>query len=303
MRSAGILMDSRMSPGNRTTQHALLGREENVFLAPNVAEERVLVTGSSGSIGSLVCDMLRKLGAPVQEFDIIEGLDVTNLEMCMSTIQEFAPTSIIHLAAHKYATSAEVQPYDVADLNIHATHYLCATARKFEVRNVIVASTCKAVQPETVYGASKLIAERIALNFGYTVARFFNVVESAGNVFEIWREQVATGRPMQVTPCRRYFISADEAVSFVTHLLAKEPGRYAPFPGDPTMIVDMARRFNPDYPVEHVAPRRGDRIQEPLVGDHETYHMIDNKLMVIRNSHDLDEREASELPPQGMAYP
>lgn len=149
----------------------------------------------------------------------------------------------------------------MADLNIHGTHYVCSRAAEHGVRNVIVASTCKAIEPETVYGASKLVAERIALNLGYTVARFFNVIDSAGNVFEIWRQRIAEGAPLPVTPCKRYFVSGREAVAYVVHLLGRPAGRrYAPYPGDPIDVADMATRFaGAGYPVVDVPPRRGDR--------------------------------------------
>lgn len=265
--------------------HPLLHRKENIFAPPKVAGERILVTGSNGSIGSRVCDLLSNLGATVQGFDVNEGFDVTNLATCMELIHKFKPTMIIHLAAEKYATSAEADPYKVVNLNAHGTHYLCSTAQKFGVKKLIGATTCKSIEPETVYGASKLISDRIVLNHGYTVGRFYNVIESAGNVFEIWNEKMKKKEELSVTTCRRYFISVNEAVSFITHLLDEKPGRYAPFPGDPVQMVDMAERFAPGYPVKVYPPRRGDRLAEPLIGKHETYK-LKGKLMVIDNPHD-----------------
>ncbi|PIZ63259.1 hypothetical protein COY17_00875 [Candidatus Saccharibacteria bacterium CG_4_10_14_0_2_um_filter_52_9] len=280
--------------------HPLLKRKENIFAPPKVKGERILVTGSNGSIGSKVCVELTKLGATVKGFDVNEGYDVTDLQTCMELISEFKPTMVVHLAAEKYATSAEADPYKVVNLNAHGTHYLCSTAKKFGVKKLIGATTCKSIEPETVYGSSKLISDRIVLNHGYTVGRFFNVIESAGNVFEIWGEHLKKKQPLDVTTCRRYFISVDEAVSFIIHLLDEKPGRYAPFPGEPVQMVDMAERFAPGYPIRVHPPRRGDRLAEPLIGKHEKY-VVKDHLMIIDNPHDHLARkdEAGMLPDRG----
>ena len=268
--------------------HPLLGREEFLLPAPDIAGERILVTGSSGSIGKAVCERIGELGGDVRGFDIEEGLDVTNIHLCEYVLREFKPGYVIHLAAHKYATTAEDDPDEVANLNVHGTHYVCSRAEAHGVRNVLVASTCKAVEPETVYGSSKLIAERIALNSGYTVARFFNVIDSAGNVFAIWRERMEAGLPLEVTPCTRYFISGEEAVSYLVHLLGRPGGaRYAPFPGEAITTMELSRWFaGADYPVTEIPARRGDRLVEPLHGSRETFELLDESLMVIENAHD-----------------
>jgi FlaA1/EpsC-like NDP-sugar epimerase len=278
--------------------HPLLLRQEHIFSTPKVKGKRILVTGSRGSIGTMVSERLSKLGANVSGFDVVDGFDVSDLATCMDIIAEFRPEAIIHLAAEKYATSAEQDPYKVVNLNAHGTHYLCSTARKFGVRQLVAATTCKAIEPETVYGASKLISDRIVLNHGYSVGRFFNVIESAGNVFEIWGDRVKKGLDLHVTPCRRYFISVNEAVSFITYLLAVGPGRYAPFPGEPVLMTDMVKRFAPKARIKVRPPRRGDRLVEPLIGKHESYKLKDN-LMVIDNPHDHPARkEEAHMSPQ-----
>lgn len=277
--------------------HELLKRKEHIFSYPNVDGKRIMITGSRGSIGSQVRTILTKLGAKVQGFDIIDGFDVTQVRQLEKSIKNFRPEAIIHLAAHKYATRAEFDPYHVATLNIDGTYYLCSTAQKYGVVKVIVASTCKAIQPETVYGASKLIAERIALNAGFTIGRFFNVIESAGNVFEIWERQKKSKKALKITPCSRYFISIREAVGFIIYLLGFDSGRFAPYPGDLISLKDMAQRFAPGYPIQSVSPRRGDRLIEPLVGEHEKYKLVDNKLMVISSPHDINLEVNEELEP------
>lgn len=282
--------------------HPVLDREEIPHPPPDLAGLNVLVTGSRGSIGKGVVTRVRELGGNPIEFDIRDGLDVTDPAHCQATINQARPDVILHLAAHKYATSAETDPVSVTRLNIDGTHHLTAAAREAGVPRVVFASTCKAIEPETVYGASKLIGERIALNNGYTVGRFFNVVESAGNVFEIWRDQREREVPMQITPCRRYFISLGEAVGFIVHLLDRPSARYAPFPGPPQMIADLAERLAPGYPKDHVPPRRGDRVVEPLVGHHESYRIEEGRLMIIDNPHDK-ENSTAETTSAEAEYP
>jgi len=280
----------------------LLGRDEHRFPAPAFHGERILVTGSSGSIGVRVCARLRELDATVHGFDLDEGLDVTNIHLCQYIICEFRPTYVVHLAAHKYATTAEEIPHSVANLNVHGTQYVCERAAENGVRNVIVASTCKAIMPETVYGASKLVAERVAMRYGFTVGRFYNVMDSAGNVFEIWRRRMEQDEPLLVTPCRRYFVTGREAVDYIVHLLGRPAGRrYAPWPGEALDIPQLAARFAPGYPVERIPPRRGDRLVEPLHGTHESFELIDGMLMDITSPHDqpVANTEGAE-PPVGV---
>jgi FlaA1/EpsC-like NDP-sugar epimerase len=151
----------------------------------------------------------------------------------------------------------------------------------------VTASTCKSCEPETAYGASKLVAERVTLNAGGSVARFYNVVESSGNVFEIWA-QVPADEPLLVTPCRRYFISLAEAVSLVIWTAILPPGRYGFDPGQPREMHDVASDLYPGRQLQSVPPRRGDRIAEPLAARHEQVEQGARPgLLRIVGAHDL----------------
>ena len=180
----------------------------------------------------------------------------------------------IHLAAHKYATTAEELPEQVAELNIRGT----ANVVRASGCPVILASTCKAADPCTVYGASKLIAERIVLNAGGTVVRLVNVVGSTGSVLEIWDQ---TEGPIPVTDCKRMWIGASRAASLFVRALTLEPGRYAPLVGPPTTVASLAESYAPEREYEPVPLRRGDRPVERLVGEYETETTVDSEFIRI----------------------
>ena len=133
---------------------------------------------------------------------------------------------------------------------------------------MVTASTCKACNPETAYGASKLLAERMTLNAGHSVARFYNVVETACNVFDIWKK-IPGDQPIPWTDCHRYFISVSEAVGLLMWSAVLPPGRYSVDPGQKRWMLDVARAAYPDREMESVERRRGDRDHEMMRGTHE----------------------------------
>ncbi len=149
---------------------------------------------------------------------------------------------------------------------------------------VILASTCKACDPETAYGSSKLIAERMVLNAGGSVARFHNVIETRGNVFEHWDSLEG---PLPVTPCRRYFIHLEDAVRLLQTVAVLPPGRYMIDPGEQRWMHDIASQFYPDAEQVPMEPRRGDRIREPYVAFNEFTMKTDFPFIYeIVNTHD-----------------
>lgn len=229
-----------------------------------LAGARVLVTGALGSIGSAVVAELHAAGIAVHATDLdgVPYLDVRDRDRVAAMLSIFRPSHILHLAGAKHAPGGELDPASTARTNVHGTENVLRYAAG---ARVVTASTCKACDPETAYGASKLIAERMTLNAGGSVARLYNVVESSGNVFRIW-ESLATSEPIPVSPCERYFISLADAVALVLWTAVLEPGRYAIDPAPPQRIEDVAAALYPGRPQLRIAPRRGDRLHEPRHG-------------------------------------
>lgn len=264
--------------------HPLLGRVEVSYPEPQKLPRRVIVTGANGSIGTALSDALEQRGVEVWRYDL-PRFDVLRPITLRDAIWSWAPTLVYHLAADKHAPMGEDDPEDVTRVNVDGVINAVRAAEDCGSR-VILASTCKAAAPETVYGASKLIGERIVLNARGTVARLFNVIESSRNVFKIWQDAVDAGEPLRVCEgTRRYYISLAEAVSFLLACADEAPGRYAPNPGTSVPTGVMARRFAPGHPVVLVAPRRGDRRVEPLAAPHE--RIVKHGVMLrIESPHD-----------------
>lgn len=278
--------------GDPTWLDRALGRPERPLALDEplaaLTGKRVLVTGAEGSIGSVVAEILSDT-ARVVATDKHSGdpaLDVRVESDVAAVLREARPEVIFHLAAAKSAPDGERDPMSALEVNVLGTRNVLAHAP--EGCHVVTASTCKACEPETAYGASKLVAERVTLNAGGSVARFYNVVESSGNVFELWG-QLDPSEPIPVTPCRRYFISLAEAVSLVVWTAILPPARYGFDPGKPREMHDVARDLYPDRTIRSVPARRGDRIAEPLAARHEQVEQDARaSLLRIVGAHDLE---------------
>lgn len=248
---------------------------------------RVLITGANGSLGKLVSQILNTSRISHLATDIDE-CDVTDISQVNRVVNDFLPTHILHLAADKHAPEGETDPANTFSINVQGTLNIIGAASQIGAK-VVLASTCKSCDPETVYGSSKLIAERITLNSSGAVARFFNVVDTSGNVFEIWDKQLAQSEQIQVAGCTRYFISSSEAVSLLIKCLGlvdKKPGRYSFDPGTPHFMPDIAKRLFPLITVGNMPPRRGDRLVEPLKATSERITSMEGRLIHIHSPHD-----------------
>lgn len=228
-----------------------------------IATQRVLVTGAEGSIGQIVVPMLRERDDTLvfpTDLGYENHLDVTDRRDLQHWVLTARPTHILHLAGVKHAPEGEVDPAETVRVNTLGTQNVVELAGRAKV---VLASTCKAADPETVYGASKLIAERMVLNAGGVVIRFFNVRETDGNVFRLW-ESIPETEPLPVTDCWRYFISTDQAATLALAGLDLPTGRYTVDPGERQHMSWEARRLYPTRKVTKIDRRRGDRYREPL---------------------------------------
>lgn len=275
---------------DKTKIELILGRSEqpldNTEDLKSLAGARILITGGRGSLGQEVAKSFDSANVDYLLTDI-EECDVTNFEIVNTVVKSHQPTHILHLAADKHAPEGELNPESTLSINTLGTINVFEAANQIGAK-VIIASTCKSCDPETVYGSSKLIAERIALNNHGTVARFFNVADTQGNVYEIW-DAVPANEDIRVADCYRYFISADEARSLLIRCVAlsiPSPGRYIFEPGISHFMPDIANRLYPDRTISHIPPRRGDRRIEPLKANSERITTVSGRLCKVASPHD-----------------
>jgi FlaA1/EpsC-like NDP-sugar epimerase len=267
---------------------------------PQVAGQRVLVTGAGGFIGA---EMVRVLAASGAEqiflLEIAEQpLFTINNEMtdrghggrCVpilgsvcdgallaAILEEYRPKVVIHTAALKHVPLMERNPFAAVETNSLGTWRLARMASANGVRSMILVSTDKAVAPHSIMGASKRIAELAMLAHGFATVRLVNVIGSPGSVVPLFAEQIARGGPVTVTHPRaqRFFLTLDEVIVLLAQAIAAEAaeGILVPDPGEPVLIADLARRMiaasGSECSVVFTEPRPGDKLEESLVGSGE----------------------------------
>ncbi len=249
----------------------------------------ILVTGAAGSVG-------RVLGRRIRNAHLTDSawydrhLDVTDREEVVSWVETLEPRTIFHLAGAKHAPQGELDPAHVAAVNITGTLNVLHAASLVGAK-VVMSSTCKACDPETAYGASKLIAERAVLNAGGVVVRYFNIPESDGNVFRLW-ESLPLAEPIPWTDCWRFFVPMRECVELTVAAAELPSGRYAPDPGHARHMHDVAMELYPGRKLARVQLRRGDRYREPLKAQSETLEEV-NGYLKITSPHDPPAAEAA----------
>jgi FlaA1/EpsC-like NDP-sugar epimerase len=286
-------------------------------------ERRVLLTGAGGSIGSaLAKTILRHRPRSLILFDHAEGnlhqitFDLSVLPGCdvLSPIvgdicdgalltklfQERKPETIIHTAAFKHVPLMESNPIAAVQNNALGTYLLAQTARMHDVTTFVMVSTDKAVNPHSVMGASKRLAELALLRWSsprspMRAVRLGNVLGSQGSVVPIFLQQISEGGPVTVThhSVNRYFLSLSDALELVllTTSLDGEGGIFIPNPGEPVRILDLAKRlikeagFEPEIeiPIVMTGLRPGDKMTEEFVSDLEWVDSADDaRLRLIK---------------------
>ena len=180
--------------------------------------------------------------------------DISNEQKVEKIFAEFKPDTVFHAAAYKHVPVMEKFPEEAVRVNILGTKILSDLSITYNVKNFILISTDKAVNPTSIMGASKRIAEHIVTGAGkhgstnFVAVRFGNVIGSRGSALPIFIEQLKNGGPITIThpEMRRYFMTIPEAVALV--LQAAVSGRsgdvFVLDMGEPIKIVDLAQRSN-----------------------------------------------------------
>lgn len=316
----------------------LLGRAPlglDVETAKHLVEgKRVLVTGAGGTIGSELSRQIAGLGPKslvlFERYEnalwaverSVAGLtpggtvysviaDVTDQQRVDEVLAEYRPQLILHAAAHKHVPLMELNPCEAIKNNVKGTRIVGEAAVRHRVEQFVLISSDKAVNPSSVMGATKRVAELLAMALagrgptGFVVVRFGNVMGSNGSVIPLFLEQIRAGGPVTVThpDMRRYFMSIPEAVQLVLQAaaLGENGALYVLDMGEEIRVVDMARNlirlsgFIPDreIPIVFTGVRPGEKLSEELVASDETIEL--SRLEGVRRV-----RSARELSPADL---
>jgi len=287
----------------------LLGREpvqlDEATIGATIQSRIVLVTGAGGSIGSELCRQICRFGPErlvlVERFEnalfeihreltasfpqvpieprVGDVCDITRMAHVFETTK---PGIVFHAAAHKHVPMMEWNPGEAVKNNIGGTRIVADLADRCGVERFVLVSTDKAVNPTSVMGATKRVAEIYLQALSqrtetrFVTVRFGNVLGSAGSVIPIFREQISRGGPVTVThpDMSRYFMTIPEASQLVLQAGAMGEGGeiFILDMGEPVRIVDLARdlitlsglRPNEDIEIRYSGVRPGEKLIEEL---------------------------------------
>ena len=292
----------------------LLGRSQRVLdrdaVAAFVHDRRVLVTGAGGTIGGELCRQIAALGPAhitlvdnseynLYRIDLELDEDFTDLartavlanvrdrQRLSAIFAEQRPNLVFHAAAYKHVPLSEANACETITTNVGGTLAVAELCSTSGVDSMVLISTDKAVNPSSVMGATKRVAEAIAQAMGvadhrtnYATVRFGNVLGSTGSVVPLFERQLARGGPLTVThaDATRYFMTTREAVELVLQASADAAdvayrGKiFVLDMGEPVRISELAKQMvrlaglepDVDIKIDYIGLRPGEKLNEEL---------------------------------------
>jgi FlaA1/EpsC-like NDP-sugar epimerase len=301
-----------------------------------LAAQTILVTGAGGSIGSELCrqlvrfnpsslllvdnnetglyDLYRELREAQSKDSSVKVVplvaDITDFHKMKNIFGSYSPQIVFHAAAYKHVPVMEDHPEEAIRVNVMGTVVLSELADRFGVERFILISTDKAVNPSSVMGASKRMAELwvAALQSDsktqFAAVRFGNVLGSRGSVIPLFNRQIERGGPVTVTDPRmtRYFMSIPEAASLIIQAgtFARGGEIYMLDMGRQIHIVDLAQkmirlkglRIGRDIQIKFIGIRPGEKLHEELAYDVERKRMTDHPKIYSLESQQSPDKES-----------
>ncbi len=287
----------------------LLGREpvqlDTQAIGRELAGKRIAVTGAGGSIGSEMCRQIarfrphrlllieqaenslfeidRELRRSFPDLDIVPCVaDICDRDRLDRVFAAHEPSAVFHAAAHKHVPMMELNPGEAIKNNVVGTRTVADCAVAAGISKMVMISTDKAVNPTSIMGCSKRVAELYVQQLSmrsstqFVTVRFGNVLGSSGSVVPIFQRQIEQGGPLTVThpEMKRYFMTIPEAAQLVLEAGAMGRGGeiYVLDMGEPVKIVDLARDMiqlsglRPDVDIDIVftGMRPGEKLFEEL---------------------------------------
>lgn len=311
----------------------LLGREtvkiELEKIASYLSGKSILVTGAGGSIGSELCRQLssfapsslimvdvgetelfyidREIKEKFSQAPVISIIaDVKDMISMSNIFLRYSPQVVFHAAAYKHVPLMETNPREAVLNNIEGTRITAHLSAKYNVEKFIFISTDKAINPTSIMGATKRVAEKLLRSLNndkcnFISVRFGNVLESRGSVVPIFKEQIKKGGPITIThpEMKRYLMSITEAVELVLQAGAMGEGGevFVLDMGEPIKILNLAQdliRFyglepDKDIPIVYTGKRPGEKLfEELLTAEEGTSATKHEKIFIARGADNLN---------------
>jgi UDP-N-acetylglucosamine 4,6-dehydratase len=265
----------------------------------------ILITGGTGSFGK------RFLRTVLEETDVRRVVVFSRDELKQFEMQQSYPDErrlrffigdvrdrdrlhrafhgvdfVIHAAALKQVPAAEYNPFEAVKTNVHGAQNVIDTAIDCGVERVVALSTDKACSPINLYGATKLVSDKLfvngnayagAANTRFAVVRYGNVVGSRGSVVPYFRQLAPTGvLPITDERMTRFWITLDQGVQFVLASLERMRGGELFVPKIPSMrVVDLARAMAPEAELKVVGVRPGEKLHEEMINVSDARSTVD----------------------------
>ena len=193
---------------------------------------------------------------------------------------------VVHAAALKQIPSAEYNPIEAVNTNINGTANVIDAAIDTRVKRVLAISTDKSVHPVNLYGATKMVMEKLMIQSNayaayagtrFACVRYGNVHGSRGSVIAVWREQRKSGKITLTHPdMTRFWFTVDEGAEFVVRSLARMTGGEIFVPKIPSLkILDLAQMAAPGCETEMIGIRAGEKLHEELISEDEAPNTVE----------------------------
>ena len=304
-------------------------------IASYLTDKCILVTGAGGSIGSELCRQIAKM-SPLKLIILGKGensiyeinhelrdlypnlsiepviADVRDQQRIQSIFKQYRPKVVFHAAAHKHVPLMEAQPVEAVRNNIFGTKNVAEAADKFGAERFVMISTDKAVNPTSVMGATKRVAELVVQNLSrisktkFVAVRFGNVLGSRGSVIPLFKKQIDKGGPITITHPEmvRYFMTIPEASQLVLQAGSMAQGGevFVLDMGEPVKIVDMACDLielsglvpYKDIKINFTGLRPGEKLFEELLTAEEGTASTKHNKIFMANLKKVDEQRLIE---------
>ena len=323
----------------RVSLDDLLGREpvslDEERIRKRIADKRVLITGGGGSIGSELCRQVARLNP--REIVLLEQTEFSLYSIALEITEEFPdvtlhtrlgdvcdepgvvdvflahqPEVVFHAAAYKHVPSLQEQVRETIRNNVLGTEIVSRVARNHACETFALISTDKAVNPASVMGASKRLAEMLIQaqnslsSTSFITVRFGNVLGSAGSVVPLFEKQIQEGGPVTVTDPQvtRYFMTLSEACQLILQasVLGQGSEIFVLEMGEPVKVDYLARQLirmsglipGKDIDIVYTGLRSGEKLDEELFHYDEKLAVTTHEKIRLAESRSVDSEKIKE---------